>query len=206
MATQLITPNPNITCTPGLCLVYVRETFGIGPKYPTATAGWDASDYRHRDQDFPVGVWVPLWFYIKGNPDGHVALRQPDGSIWSASSPYSSMPVHHPSLDNLESYYGGRLSYLGWTEDVEGVMVVDNAYSPPQSNVVYNSSVTPIPQVEAVPFRIENGKQILHHKRTTFAENEASIPGAGDIVIVAPPKPRMQDKAVDSLLHNSNAD
>lgn len=125
MAIQLITPNPNITCTPGLCLVYVRETFGIGPKYPSAIVGWNASAYRHTDQQFPANAAVPIWFTLSDNEFGHVALHQPDGSVWSSSSPTSTAPVHHPSLSDLLSYYGGRLSYLGWTEDVEGVRVVD---------------------------------------------------------------------------------
>ena len=125
MAIQLITPNPNITCTPGLCLVYVRETFGIGPKYPSAIAGWNASAYKHTDQQFPANASVPIWFTLSDNEFGHVALHQPDGSVWSSSSPTSTTPVHHPSLSDLLSYYGGRLSYLGWTEDVEGVRVVE---------------------------------------------------------------------------------
>lgn len=125
MAIQLITPNPNITCIPGLCLVYVRETFGIGPKYPSAIAGWNASAYKHSDQQFPANASVPIWFSLSDNEFGHVALHQPDGSVWSSSSPTSTTPVHHPSLSDLLSYYGGRLSYLGWTEDIEGVRVVD---------------------------------------------------------------------------------
>lgn len=125
MATQLITPNPEISCTPGLCLVYVRETFGIPAKYPTAVEGWAASSRKHADQAFPADVWVPLWFSVSDNPGGHVVLRQPDGSIWSASDPEATSPIHHGSLAELESYYGGRLTYLGWTEDIEDVVVVD---------------------------------------------------------------------------------
>lgn len=130
MATQLITPNPNIACTPGWCLVYVRETFGIGPKYPTAIAGWNGSSYKHQDQNFPAGVSVPIWFSLDDNPAGHVALLQPDGSVWSSSSPTSTIPVHHPSLASIINYYGGhRLNYLGWTEDIEGVQIMNGAES-----------------------------------------------------------------------------
>ena len=125
MATQRINPNPNIACVPGECLVYVRETFGIGPKYPTATAGWRASAYKHRNQKFPEDMWVPLWFKLKDNPDGHVVLRQPDGSIWSVSNPTATTPMHHATLDDLESYYSGRLIYRGWTEDVEAILVIE---------------------------------------------------------------------------------
>ena len=121
---QLITPHPGIPCTPGMCLVYVRETYDIGPKYPSATEGWNASTYKHTDQNFPADAWVPVWFSLSDNPAGHVALRQPDGSIWSASDPTQTSPVHHTSLEDIEQYYGGRLTYLGWTEDIEGVRVI----------------------------------------------------------------------------------
>ena len=125
MAIQLITPNPKISCKPGMCLEYVRETFGVAPKYPSAIADWEASALKHTNQDFPAGVWVPVWFTLSDNPAGHVALRQPDGSIWSSSSPTDTAPMHHGSLGDLLSYYGGRLDYLGWTENIEGVKVVD---------------------------------------------------------------------------------
>lgn len=123
-ASQITAPTPTVPCTPGMCLVYVRETFGIGPKYPSATAGWNASPYRHMDQDFPKDTWVPIWFSLKDNPNGHVALRQPDGSIWSSSHPTSTEPVHHKSLQDIVSYYSGRLTYLGWTEDIEDVRIM----------------------------------------------------------------------------------
>jgi hypothetical protein len=142
MTMQLITPNPNITCTPGECLVYVQDTFGVAPKYSTASAAWDASNYKHTDQNFFDGVWVPVWFSLQNNPDGHVALRQPDGSIWSASSPTDTTPIHHSSLADIESYYGSNLTYLGWTEDVEDTPVVDtNGLLPPNSMSITDAAV-----------------------------------------------------------------
>jgi hypothetical protein len=124
--TQVTIPNPDIPCTPGWCLVYVRETFGIGPKHPTATAGWQASNSKHADRNFP-NAWVPVWFSLSDEPAGHVALRQPDGSIWSSSHPTRKRPIHHDSLEDILSYYGKRMTYLGWTEDLEGRPVVQQS-------------------------------------------------------------------------------
>lgn len=121
---QTISPNPQIQCRPGYCLVYVREAFGIAAKYPTAQQGWEASSTKHQDANYPQNAWVPIWFALSDNPAGHVALRQPDGSVWSASHPTSTTPVHHDSLDEILAYYNGRLTYLGWTEDIEDVTVV----------------------------------------------------------------------------------
>jgi hypothetical protein len=128
---QLVTPNPNITCWPGMCLQYVRQAFGAPLVEPTATDGWNKAKYKHADRNFPDGVWVPLWFAIPGIPAGHVALRAPDGSVYSTSD-NSNTPHHHPSLDELIWYYGPRvqpqyqleLQYLGWSEDISTVRVV----------------------------------------------------------------------------------
>lgn len=128
---QLVTPNPDIPCWPGMCLQYVRQAFDAPLVEPTATEGWNRAKYRHTDYNFPSGVWIPLWFAIPGIPAGHVALMAPDGSVYSTSD-NSNTPHHHPSLDHLIWYYGPRvepqyqleLQYLGWSEDISRVRVV----------------------------------------------------------------------------------
>ena len=129
MTAQLITPNPNIWCEPGWCLMYVRQTFGLDGLYPNATAGWNAAQRKHRDWNFPAGVWVPVWFSLATNPLGHVALLAPDGSVYSTSDE-SNTPHHHPNMSHLIRYYAGSnpLTFLGWTEDIEGVAVVAGDY------------------------------------------------------------------------------
>lgn len=122
--TQTITPNPDISCRPGWCLEYVRRTYGLAARYDTATEAWENSPAQHQDTAFPENVWVPLWFALDGIPAGHVALRAPDGSIYSTSDE-TTTPHHHPTLDDLLAYYWRRpLTYLGWTEDVAGTPVV----------------------------------------------------------------------------------
>ena len=129
MTAQLITPNPNIWCKPGYCLMYVRQTYGLDGLYPNATAGWNAAQRKHRDWNFPAGVWVPVWFSLATNPLGHVALLAPDGSVYSTSDD-SNVPHHHPNMSHLIRYYANSnpLTFLGWTEDIEGVAVVAGDY------------------------------------------------------------------------------
>jgi hypothetical protein len=125
--TQVRTPNWNIACAPGWCLQYVRQAFGLPAHHPTATAAWDASTSKHRDQAFPAGVWLPLWFAVKGVPAGHVVLRAPNGNIYSTTTPNKYTPTFHPNLAHLMKTYadaGLPLTYLGWTEDVAGYSVV----------------------------------------------------------------------------------
>ena len=126
MATQLIQPNPNIYCQPGWCLAYVNEAFGVRKVYGTATAAWFGSTSQHKDRNFPQGVWVPVWYALDTEPAGHVVLRAPDGSVYSTSD-LTNTPHHHPNLEDLEAYYayyGMKLTYRGWTEDVEGTRVI----------------------------------------------------------------------------------
>jgi len=137
---QIITPNPHIPCKPGWCLMYVRQAFGLAGVYPSATAGWAASNTKHRDMNFPSGVWLPLWFFMADEPLGHVVLRAPDGSIYSTTD-LSNTPRHHPNLADLMRIYAGAglpLTYLGWTEDIENVAVVDG------SALAYSGTITPV--------------------------------------------------------------
>jgi len=137
---QIITPNPDIPCKPGWCLEYVNNAFGVPAVYGSATAAWDASTTKHYARDFPAGVWLPVWYGLANEPLGHVVLRAPDGSVYSTSD-LTNVPHHHPSLDELESYYayyGMPLTYRGWTEDVEGTPVV----APSSGTISVEGSIT----------------------------------------------------------------
>jgi hypothetical protein len=75
--------------------------------------------------DFPEGCAVPVWFALEYEPAGHVALLMPDWSVYSTSDD-ATVPHHHPSLDDLIAYYWRNpLTYLGWSEDISGVRVVE---------------------------------------------------------------------------------
>jgi hypothetical protein len=72
-------------------------------------------------------VWHPVWFSLRNVPAGHVALRAPWGAVYSTSDD-SNTPHCHLDLDDLIAYYnryGQPITYLGWTEDIENVTVID---------------------------------------------------------------------------------
>ena len=123
---QAITPTPDIPCRPGWCLAYVNEAFRVRKVYGTAIAAWNNSPTQHRDMNFPAGCWVPLWFSLETEPAGHVALLAPDGAVWSTTHPTAKTPTRHPNLADLFRAYAryNPLTYLGWTEDVEGTRVL----------------------------------------------------------------------------------
>lgn len=126
---QLITPTPDIPCTAGWCLQYVRQAYGLPARYGSATEAWDNSTSQHTGRDFPPGLWTPVWYAVAGEPLGHVVLLAPDGSVYSTSD-LTTTPHHHPDLTDLENYYayyGMALTYRGWTEDVAGYPVLDTS-------------------------------------------------------------------------------
>lgn len=121
---QLKHPNVAVsTKAIGWCLWWVQEAFKTPHVFPRAIDEWNANTFNHVGQP-PRGVFVPVFFTMKGVPAGHVAIAAPDGSIYSTSSPHSLTPVHHQNLQDILRYYGGQLSYLGWSEDIGGVRVV----------------------------------------------------------------------------------
>lgn len=131
---QLVKPNPNVACKPGWCERYVENTIGKTGKYATATAAWNAEANKHTDRTVP-GVWVPVYWGLTNNVAGHTALMAPDGRIYSSSHPTRTTPTIHANLAAIEKYYGGRLKWRGWGENIAGRRVVEQ-YTPSGSNKV----------------------------------------------------------------------
>lgn len=113
----------------GWCLKFVQDAFGTDHPYPTAIAEWDAtSPYNHTDRP-PAGVTVPVFFSLGNVPAGHVAISLNDGFIASSTQAGThATPYFHKNLDDLIAVYGkynGGATYLGWSEMVGSVRVVE---------------------------------------------------------------------------------
>jgi len=124
---QLITPSPNIAAEEGMCLQYVRQTFGLPVRYGSATEAWNNSPSKHRDRNYPQNVWFPVWWALDKNVNGHVALAHSVYGVYSTSNLNPNPLKHHPSIADVEAYYakyGFTLTYRGWTEDVAGTPVI----------------------------------------------------------------------------------
>lgn len=119
---QLIQPNLNIVGTVGGCLKYARQMFGApaGPLY--AWEAWENAKYKHEDTNFPTNVAVPLWYSYRTN-EGHVTVEVEGRGIYSA--PYAKNTTHAVlgSIADVERIYG--VKYVGWSEDINGVRVVE---------------------------------------------------------------------------------
>lgn len=121
---QLKQPNLSTKGTIGFCLKYARNVFNIPAKYPTAWKAWQ-NGKQHKTKDYPKNVSIPLWFDWK--TDGHVVIAVPNKGLYS--SPMNSSESKHifKSISEVESFLGAK--YVGWTEDINDVKVVEKVES-----------------------------------------------------------------------------
>jgi len=124
MYTQLLFPNTEILCTPGWCLTYVQDAFGTPWAGSSATDAWTRAQKRHVAELPPAGIIAPVYFSMDGEPNGHIVIQMADGSIYSTSHPSANVAFHHPNIQHLYDYYGGRLHLRGWSEDLNGTLIV----------------------------------------------------------------------------------
>ncbi|QEX10974.1 hypothetical protein F6X56_15225 [Rhodococcus erythropolis] len=129
---QIVQPYYNINEKAGMCLSYARRVFGAGIVETTAWEGWTKAQFKHADRDFPAGLAVPVWFdwwgQLPGDNQkyqyGHVAIRAADGKVWS--SPLSGVGrTWFNTVDDLVRAFGNGMRYVGWSEDISRVKVVD---------------------------------------------------------------------------------
>jgi hypothetical protein len=122
---QIVQPDASQAAQPGWCLNHVQRVYAAPWSGSTATDGWNRAQFKHPNETPPAGVSAPVWFAMKGEPAGHVVAWLSDGSILSASSGNQNAVVHHPNLQHLSSYYGGRLTLRGWSEDIGGRRITE---------------------------------------------------------------------------------
>lgn len=124
MYEQLIQPDLNVQGQDDECLVYVREVFGAPPKYSTATVGWQNLQYPHTGN--PPNNAVPIWFSWTGTING-VTQNYGHVAVWANGKIYSTSAQGDKTFNSIQalvSYMGGDIKYLGWSEDINGVRVV----------------------------------------------------------------------------------
>jgi len=132
---QLRAPNLAVSAPVGYCLNYARTAFGAPGGTAYASQAWTKTKFKHLDQSFPPYP-VPIWFsyYVNGENEGHVAIHVPGKGIYS--SPYRKGTGHAvlSSIPELIRIYSGNgrhpMAYQGWSEDINGVRVVEPAASP----------------------------------------------------------------------------
>jgi hypothetical protein len=112
----------------GLCLVFVRTCFGIGPHFPSAAAAWHGAQLKHRETDgnkVPRGV--PFFWTGGSQGFGHVVLTAGGGMCWSNDINVSGA-ISLASINEISMRWGQTPQ--GWTEDLNGVRVWERPEQP----------------------------------------------------------------------------
>lgn len=130
---QVATPNVNVSGTSGWCLQYVDDAVNAPNRAPSAQQSWNnavANKTAHPNEEPPNNVWVPVYYTIENGQYagyGHVAWYYSDGKTTKIyDSEYASGKRNKPygSGAELINFMGWKMSYLGWSEAVDGVRVV----------------------------------------------------------------------------------
>lgn len=168
-----------------LCLKYARLAFGIAGKYDDAYAAWNGAQKKHKDRNLPSGVAVPVFWDYTTTIDGvrknygHVAVYL-DGKVYSNPGKNSSTNPHvFNSIDEITKYFGLG-AYLGWTEELNGVRVVEEIKSTVPTlelgryQFVYDTNVRTAPNRSAtIRTQYKKGEILNNPKRVV--ENDGHL-------------------------------
>lgn len=129
----MVTPNVNVPAESGWCLQYVDDGVNAPNRQPSATASWEyakRTGVAHPNEEPPNNVWVPVYYSIDSGRYaglGHVAWYYSDGKTAKIyDSEYGARRRDRPYANGAElfQFMGYKMSYLGWSEAVDGVRVV----------------------------------------------------------------------------------
>ncbi len=105
----------NVAIFAGLCLMFVRSCFNVGPLYPDAWTAWLEADRRNRctPNDAPRGRAG----FFRGGLHGHVVLTLGKGLCYSSDVKRKGM-VDVCRIADIEKAWG--YTFVGTTGDLNG--------------------------------------------------------------------------------------
>ena len=131
---QVVSPNISVRATPGWCLAYVDDAVNAPVRRGSASLEYlaqKAAGNIHEEEP-PVGLWVPVFFDITNGQYAqydHVAwaYNHGDGRIEIHDSDvHSGIRGAYNSIAEICQWFGNAgLRYLGWSERVGGVQIVE---------------------------------------------------------------------------------
>ena len=134
---QLVQPNINTGATAGMCLEYVDNAINATQRTYTAQIAHDTAKQKgwvRADNNYPRNVWfVMFWSIDNGEYKGlgHVALAYVgnDGVLQIHDSEvHRGARQPYASLEEVSNWFGSvgtKLTYLGWSEGVDNVKIID---------------------------------------------------------------------------------
>ena len=134
---QKTIPNLDIRASLGWCLQYADDAVNAPVRRESAGLEYlaqRAAGNVHQEETPPVGLWVPVFFDITSgeyDPYEHVgwAFNHGDGRIEIHDSEvHSGARGVYNSIAEICSWFGNAgLRYLGWSERIGGVQIVEKS-------------------------------------------------------------------------------
>lgn len=134
---QKFSPDLGTEDYPGWCLRFTQTAWNAPVMYYCARESWDNSGFQHTDglPSVAVPVYWSWWGTINGETRdwGHVAVLLPDGRVLSSPLTWAQGygQTIASSVDEVSNILGA--TFLGWTEDINGLRVVDWSDDPQPS-------------------------------------------------------------------------
>lgn len=130
---QLKAPILTTTDFAGWCLRFAQRAFNVPAKYGCAWDNWAASKTRHGTNEAPpddvaVAIWYEWWGTIDGvyKNWGDVAIHIPGKGVFGTPKRGAGKSSRWDgSIQARQAWLGGKAKYVGWTEDIGGVKVVE---------------------------------------------------------------------------------
>lgn len=172
MYKQIKEPVLNIPATIGWCLQYVDDAVNAPLRQPSATISYniEKENGNIKNELPPVDVWVPIFYKLSNESNGHVAWHYGGDGKTSFTkirdSNQTAMKTKaYDSIDEqiraLKNWVGGKVDYLGWSSWIDGIHVVKW-----EDDVMSNKyKIGDILKLRAEAYYDANG--------LAFAENEA---------------------------------
>jgi hypothetical protein len=143
MFTQLVAPQV-VDDNAGMCLRFAQSVYGAPVKYASAWDAWNATTLKHLDRNLPP-VSVPLWFSHYGTYGGvyanwgHVVAYFPDRAQFLSSPPNGYGHAWLNSIEEVERMFNS--TYVGWSEDLNGLQIAQHTNDPQPRNGNYDMIV-----------------------------------------------------------------
>lgn len=154
MSTQIVQPDLGIKGAAGYCLSVAEDVGHTPHAYDYALEAWNSSSSsNHPNEQPPSDVCVVVyWSYYDKNDNvwyGHVAWNIPGSGVYTSPFNISYGSEWYPSIqamtDRINKISEAQSVYLGWSESLAGVKLVDITQSVPaasnQRQVINSSGV-----------------------------------------------------------------
>lgn len=128
MYRQLVKPDLSVQEKAGYSLAHIQKAFGAPGTLPLAWHAWLSCEFTHNALSELPNAYVPVWFYTTDYRDnllGHVMIWDPvSEKFWG-----TPRTGYGKQWFTVESIVNAKTRYVGWSEDINGVRVVEPVYT-----------------------------------------------------------------------------